>query len=130
MPKAGLASLFDVNQVAGVGYGFRAVHRLLKTDEFSSVFAFRRSHRSGPFQLLYCENGKGTARLGVVVGKKFAPLAVTRNRIKRVTRDVFRHVRTELPSYDVVIRLSARIGGVEPVDMHGELERLFRRLKR
>ena len=79
--------------------------------------------------MLYCENGKESARLGVVVGKKFAPLAVTRNRIKRVTRDVFRHVRSELPAYDVVIRLSARLGNVEPVNMRGELDRLFRRLK-
>lgn len=130
VPRAGLASLFDVKQVAGVGYGFRAVHRLLKTDEFSSVFAFRRSLRGGPFQLLYCENGKESARLGVVVGKKFAPLAVTRNRIKRVTRDVFRHVRAELPAYDVVIRLSARLGSIEPVTMREELDRLFRKLKR
>ena len=130
VPRAGFASLFDVIQVAGVGYGFRAVHRLLKTDEFSSVFAFRRSLRGGPFQLLYCENGKDTARLGVVVGKKFVPLAVSRNRIKRVTRDVFRHVRAELPAYDVVIRLSARLGDPDALDLRGELDRLFRKLKR
>lgn len=125
--KAGLASLFDVEQVAGVDRGFRAVHRLLKTDEFSSVFAFRRSFRGGPFQLLYCENGRESARLGIVVGKKFAPLSVTRNRIKRLAREAFRHVRGELPACDVVIRLSARLA--DGVEVRSELDRLLRRLK-
>lgn len=130
VPRAGLASLFDVEQDAGVGYGFRAVHRLLKTDEFSSVFAFRRSHRCGPFQLLYCENGKGSARLGVVVGKKFAARAVVRNRVKRAVREYFRHVREELPDCDVVVRLAARLEDGKHADFRPDLARLFGKLKR
>ena len=44
------------------------------------------------------------ARLGVVVAKKFAPRAVTRNTIKRVTREAFRVAG--LPSIDCVVRLA------------------------
>ena len=44
------------------------------------------------------------ARLGVVVAKRFAPRAVTRNTIKRVTRELFRV--TGLPPIDCVVRLA------------------------
>jgi len=44
------------------------------------------------------------ARLGVVVAKRFAPRAVTRNTIKRVTRELFR--TTGLPPIDCVVRLA------------------------
>ena len=44
------------------------------------------------------------ARLGVVVAKRFAPRAVTRNTIKRVTRELFRHA--QLPALDCVVRLA------------------------
>ena len=44
------------------------------------------------------------ARLGVVVAKRFAPRAVTRNTIKRVTRELFRVAK--LPAIDCIVRLS------------------------
>ncbi|GGC07884.1 hypothetical protein GCM10011572_31910 [Pseudoduganella buxea] len=47
------------------------------------------------------------ARLGVVVAKRLAPRAVTRNTIKRVTRELFR--LTGLPAIDCVVRLSKSV---------------------
>ena len=44
------------------------------------------------------------ARLGVVVAKRLAPRAVTRNTIKRLTRELFR--TTGLPAIDCVVRLA------------------------
>ena len=44
------------------------------------------------------------ARLGVVVAKRFAPRAVTRNTIKRVTRELFR--LSALPALDCIVRLA------------------------
>ena len=44
------------------------------------------------------------ARLGVVVAKRFAPRAVTRNTIKRVTRELFRVA--QLPAVDCIVRLA------------------------
>ena len=44
------------------------------------------------------------ARLGVVVAKRFAPRAATRNTIKRVTRELFR--QSALPPVDCVVRLA------------------------
>ncbi len=47
------------------------------------------------------------ARLGVVVAKRFAPRAATRNTIKRVTRELFRI--SELRPLDCVVRLSKAV---------------------
>lgn len=46
-----------------------------------------------------------TARLGLVVPKRNAKRAVHRNLIKRLAREAFRHVCTQLPAYDLVLRL-------------------------
>jgi len=45
--------------------------------------------------------------LGIVAAKRFAPRAVTRNTIKRVTRELFR--QTPLPALDCIIRLSGPV---------------------
>lgn len=80
----------------------------MKTDEFSSVFRLRPWARSAHF-VLYARFNSQRARLGVVVGKKQAPRAPTRNLVKRLVRDVFRLRAAELNHWDVLIRLSARI---------------------
>ncbi len=49
------------------------------------------------------------ARLGVVVAKRFAPRAVTRNTVKRMTREVFRLSLGRLPAIDCVVRLSCPV---------------------
>ena len=55
--------------------------------------------------MLYARsNALPHARLGVVVAKRFAPRAVTRNTIKRVTRELFRVAK--LPALDCIVRLA------------------------
>jgi ribonuclease P protein component len=81
--------------------------RIVKTDEFSSVFRLRPAYRTSHFVLYTRSNGLATARLGVVVAKRLAPRAVTRNMIKRVTRELFR--QGALPTMDCIVRLSKPI---------------------
>lgn len=88
--------------------GFPKAARLLKTDEFSSVFRLRPWARSAHFVLYGRPTGQA-ARLGVVVGKKQAPRAVTRNLVKRLVREAFRVRRVELTGWDVLVRLSSKI---------------------
>ncbi len=78
--------------------------RIIKTDEFSSVFRLRPVQRTSHFVLYTRSNQLTHARLGIVAAKRFAPRAVTRNTIKRVTRELFR--QTRLPSIDCIVRLS------------------------
>jgi ribonuclease P protein component len=85
-------------------HDFARARRIVKTDEFSSVFRLRPTQKSAHFVLYTRLNQLPHARLGVVVAKRFAPRAVTRNTIKRVTRELFR--QTGLPAIDCLVRLA------------------------
>jgi ribonuclease P protein component len=85
-------------------HDFARVRRIVKTDEFSSVFRLRPAQKSAHFVLYTRPSTLEHARLGVVVAKRFAPRAVTRNTIKRVTRELFR--LSELPAMDCIVRLA------------------------
>ena len=60
--------------------------------------------RTAHFVLYARSNQLECARLGIVAAKRFAPRAVTRNTIKRVTRELFR--QSTLPAIDCIVRLS------------------------
>ncbi len=64
------------------------------------------------------------ARLGVVVAKRFAPRAVTRNTIKRVTRELFRV--TGLPAIDCVVRLAKPVNSKDGPATTATLKRALR----
>lgn len=86
---------------------FPKAARLLKTDEFSSVFRLRPWRRSAHF-VVYAKPTGNEARLGLVIGKKFAPRAATRNLVKRAAREAFRLRRGEFGGWDILLRLHAR----------------------
>ncbi len=110
---------------------FARTRRIIKTDEFSSVFRLRPVKRTAHFVLYARPNQISHARLGVVVAKRFAPRAVTRNTIKRITREVFR--LSSLPAVDYIIRLSCAVNNkTQPattvqlkIMLRTELRRLF-----
>lgn len=89
---------------------------MTKTDEFSSVFGFRKALKSTHFLLHYrlraAEEVAG-ARLGLVVAKRLLRRSVDRNLIRRLARENFRMMRCRLPSRDLILRLAAR---PEPLD--------------
>ncbi len=98
-PRAASVCLYKA-----LSFRFRRVHRLLKTDDFSSVFSLRQV-RSNPFFQVYVRpNDLGHARVGLVVGKKTAKRANRRNYIKRSVREWFRLHQHELGSNDYVVR--------------------------
>jgi ribonuclease P protein component len=110
---------------------FSRDRRIVKTDEFSSVFRLRPVYRTAHFVLYTRRNALPHARLGVVAAKRLAPRAVTRNTVKRVTRELFR--LTPLPPIDCVVRLSkpvnTKAGPATTArlkrELQGELKQLF-----
>lgn len=88
-------------------------------------------YRTAHFVLYTRKTELPHARLGVVVAKRLAPRAVTRNTIKRMTRELFR--QATLPSIDCVVRLSQPVnaktapatGTALRVLLREELTRLF-----
>ena len=81
--------------------------KLTKTDEFSSVFSFRKRILAAHLAIHYQPNLKDSPRLGLVVSKKVAKLAVRRNYMRRVLREMFRKNTHLLPNFDLVIRVQS-----------------------
>jgi ribonuclease P protein component len=112
-------------------HDFARVRRIVKTDEFSSVFRLRPVQKTAHFVLYIRPNELPHARLGVVAAKRFAPRAVTRNTIKRVTRELFRVA--QLPPIDCIVRLSRPVNSKAgpattaalKAELRTELTRLF-----
>lgn len=105
-------------------------YRLKKTDEYSSVFAFRRSLKGRWLVVHYRPNTLNTARLGVVVAKRFAKRANERNLVKRIVREQFRRNRASLPALDLVVRLNAPIARATRAMINLDMAQLLQRLQK
>jgi ribonuclease P protein component len=94
-----------------MSYAFERTRRIVKTDEFSSVFRLRPLFKTDHLVLYAQPNSLPHARLGVVAARRLAPRAVTRNAVKRAVREGFRQsdlVRSL--GLDCVVRLSKPVG--------------------
>ncbi len=75
--------------------------------------------------MLYARrNSLPQARLGVVAAKRFAPRAVTRNTVKRVTRELFR--QASLPAVDCIVRLSRPVNAKSDAATNAALKAALR----
>ena len=111
---------------------FARRYRLTKTDEFSSVFGFRRALRGKLLMLHYQPRSEGfsDARMGIVVGKKLLKRAVDRNRVKRLVREHFRCLRPQLPAVDRVVRLAVKPAPLDAKALVGDFLALLEKLQR
>lgn len=55
------------------------------------------------FTLISCHNGILHARLGLAIAKRHVPLAVDRNRVRRIVRESFRHYQSVIKGIDIVV---------------------------
>lgn len=81
---------------------FPAKFRVNKKSDFTPVLRMGSSFFSRHGKLLVKETGHDFPRFGIIVSKKAARLSVSRNRIKRVAREVFRQSKLNLPNQDMV----------------------------
>jgi ribonuclease P protein component len=102
--------------------------RLTKPAQFEAVLAGGRRSGSRCFLARALENSEGSGRLGLIVGKKAAPRAVDRNRVKRLARIVYGRLAVELGALDVVVQLRSSPGGRDNAELFKELERVMRGL--
>lgn len=103
--------------------------RLRRRSEFLSVQAGGEKAHANHLLLLARKNDLGRRRLGVTVSSKVGN-AVTRNRVKRRFRELFRRRRQLLPeSVDVVMIGRAGAGGLAFQALAGEFERAARALR-
>ncbi|MGI6408070.1 MAG: ribonuclease P protein component [Gammaproteobacteria bacterium] len=105
--------------------------RLLNAEQFKAVFDSPDFRLSGRYILVLARyNQLNHARLGLVVGKKNAKLAVTRNQIKRIFRESFRLLQEQLPAVDMVIVTRRGIADLTANELRQELARQVKRLQR
>ena len=106
-------------------------YRLTKTDEFSSVFGFRKALKSRHFLLHYRTRSSDEAvgaRLGLVVAKRLLRRSVDRNLVRRLAREAFRLMRDRLPSRDVILRLSAKPAQLDRRALAEEMRKLLAKM--
>ena len=77
--------------------------RLLNASAFDRVFARAARSSDQYFTVLARQNDLEFPRLGLAISKKRAKLAVTRNRLKRIIRESFRHKQHELYCADFIV---------------------------
>lgn len=109
-----------------ISLDFDKHYRLLTASDYSRVFDqvdCKVSNRN--ILLLAAFNSGNTARLGLVVSKKNAKLAVQRNRIKRVARESFRLQRQQLPAIDIVLLTKRGVSELTKEQLHTELNKLW-----
>jgi ribonuclease P protein component len=87
--------------------------RMHRPSEFAAALKGRRLAR-GAFFIVTTAPRTGPsdlpqARLGMVIPKRHAARAATRNALKRVIRESFRACRRSLPPADYVVRLHSRV---------------------
>jgi len=107
---------------------FERTRRIVKTDEFSSVFRLRPIFKTDHLVVYAKPNSLPHARLGVVAAKRLAPRAVTRNAVKRAVREGFR--QSDLMrslGLDCVVRLSKPVGSKQQSACTVTMQAILRR---
>lgn len=66
--------------------------------------------------------------MGLAISKRVSKRAVERNRIKRLVRESFRRIRTQLPAIDVMVMAREQAAGVTGSELLAELDGLWQRL--
>jgi ribonuclease P protein component len=91
--------------------------RIRGKKDFVSLYRNGSRFRGRYFNLVYRPNALGYSRLAVVVSKKVGP-AVTRNRVKRRMRELFRRHKGLLPEpTDLIIVARKEILDLDPSEL-------------
>lgn len=99
--------------------------RLTQAAQFEAVLANGRRSGTKCFLARALANSGNGPRLGLIVGKKSAPRAVDRNRVKRLARVAHRQLAMELDALDVVVQLRGNPRGRDNAALTSELRELL-----
>ena len=109
-----------------VRFGFPPSLRLRKRADFLRLSHEGIKVHQSHFILIYRHTPDGSFRFGVTVSRKVGN-AVTRNRVKRLVREVCRHTAPVPPAdYSIIARKGAGTLSVDTVRV--ELEKAFRQV--
>ena len=89
------------------------------------MFKAGRRREGAYLQLVYAPARGVPGRVGYVLGKKALPLAVDRNRVRRMLREIVRAARPRLAGYDLIVRLKRGCPRAQFRAIAGEAEALL-----
>jgi ribonuclease P protein component len=101
--------------------------RLRKRADFTRLSDSADRYAGKGFLVVWQANGLAQPRLGVTASKKIG-CAVTRNRVKRYIREIFRHNRTLLPAVDMNVIARRESSTMDFRGISRELEKAFRHI--
>lgn len=102
--------------------------RLRHPKNFQALYRQGKRFFSPHWILISSTNSLGYARLGITVPKKTAKLAVERNRLKRLSREVFRSQQGRLPAVDLLFHYRQADDAGQNHLIREELENLCKQL--
>ncbi len=109
-------------------YSLPRTARLLKAGDFAALRGKSRRISARHFLAEFSPNDQPTCRLGQAVSRRVSKRAVDRNRIKRLVRESYRHVRSELPNVDILLIARSSAVNTAASDLRGDLADLWKKL--
>lgn len=115
-------------------YAFTRLKRLLTPKDYENVFM--NSRKQGvkidmpSFFVLVVLNDKNTARIGFALSKKSMPKAHSRNRIRRLFRESFRHQSNQLRNIDIVVLARSDLSSRSNKEMQENLILLWQKINK
>lgn len=109
-------------------FGFSKHLRVRTKAQYQQVFG-ERQRIFTPYYIVYHRDNQEThGRLGIVVSKRNARSAVTRNKVKRVAREWFRLQQDALKGIDLVLVARSHAAKATHEELHQCLEKLTSKL--
>lgn len=111
-----------------INNSFSPTYRLRKSTDFAPVYRRSKRFSAGKLTLLCKANNLSYPRLGLSIGRKKVRRAVDRNRIKRLTREVFRHHKKLIGGVDMILIAGKMPKNVDRVEVKQWLDELMKQL--
>jgi len=107
---------------------FPRSHRLVTQAEYNALFDKAKKINSCLLSIRYKKNNHLHGRIGLIVGKRSAKKAVSRNKIKRVIRESFRLHQNKLSGMDIVVIARKQCDKLSKQKLRESIDQLWKEL--
>ena len=107
---------------------FSKAYRLVSKHDFQSVFAESNKISRHFLLALHRSTSLPCPRLGMIISKRYVKTAVSRNRLKRLIRESFRHHAHLLQGLDIIVLMRKKWTNDMQQKLQGEIEALWQAL--